>query len=235
MVKIAAPFFEQMQLGEIQLWRIANTAGRNAAYLMAPEGGLEWRQLAQDGVQFANANYQSSLNNPIYIAPGNRVDLLVKAPLSATSTSILVQPVMGRSQVKPTPANPTGPTGADPKPGVTLMSVKVTGPQVMRRVPGNPQPQPAEMQFLQQAPRQPKFLQDIGVDELMRNNFTTQKLVTVPTWATSTSMGVAAPSSGSAPRGGTYTRVSDLACWPMIFFWVMPLRKRDVASPGVNV
>jgi FtsP/CotA-like multicopper oxidase with cupredoxin domain len=139
---------------------------------MAPEGGLQWRQLAQDGVQFANSNYQDSLNQPIYIAPGNRVDLLVKAPLSATSTSILVQPVMGRSQVKPTPADPTPPGGADPKPGVVLMSVTVAGPAVIP-----PRGQQPEMQFLQQAPRQPKFLQDIGVDELMRNNFTTQKLI----------------------------------------------------------
>ena len=48
----------QMQPGEVQLWRIANTSGRSAAYFMAP-AGLQWRQIAQDGVQFANQNYRA--------------------------------------------------------------------------------------------------------------------------------------------------------------------------------
>ena len=39
-----------------------------------------WRQLAQDGVQFADVNYSGSQNHPFYLAPGNRVDLLVQAP-----------------------------------------------------------------------------------------------------------------------------------------------------------
>ena len=51
----------QMQPGEVQLWRIANTAGRSAAYFQAPVG-LQWRQIAQDGVQFANQNYRGSQN-----------------------------------------------------------------------------------------------------------------------------------------------------------------------------
>src|SRR5262249_43777506 len=47
----------KMQPGEVQLWRILNTSGRTAAYFMPPEG-LEWRQIAQDGVQYADGPYQ---------------------------------------------------------------------------------------------------------------------------------------------------------------------------------
>ena len=44
--------------------------------------GFEWKQLAQDGVQFADDNYQKSANKPFLMASGNRVDLLVKAPMT---------------------------------------------------------------------------------------------------------------------------------------------------------
>jgi FtsP/CotA-like multicopper oxidase with cupredoxin domain len=50
-----------MQPGEVQLWRIVNSSSRNAAYFMAPEG-LQWRQMAQDGVQFARPTYASPQN-----------------------------------------------------------------------------------------------------------------------------------------------------------------------------
>ena len=90
-----------MQPGEIQLWRIVNTSARSAAYFMAPEG-LEWRQLAQDGVQFADVNYVNSENKPFYMAPANRVDLLVRAPMNQMSADIRVQIVMARSQVRAT-------------------------------------------------------------------------------------------------------------------------------------
>jgi FtsP/CotA-like multicopper oxidase with cupredoxin domain len=155
----------QMQPGEVQLWRIANTSGRNAAYFMAPEG-LEWRQLAQDGVQLANGNYRNSLNKPFYLAPGNRVDLLVKAPLKQMTADILVQNVMGRSQVKPTPA---APNAGDPKPGFAIMSVNVSGDPVMR------DGKPAQMQFLGRAPTQPVFLQDISEQELWKSNYSGKK------------------------------------------------------------
>ncbi len=102
-----------MQPGEIQLWRILNTSGRNALYFMAPTG-FRWRQLAQDGVQLATDNYRSSENKPFYMAPGNRVDLLVQAPMTQTTLNIQIQAVRARSEIKPTPVNAT-PT--DPPPG----------------------------------------------------------------------------------------------------------------------
>jgi FtsP/CotA-like multicopper oxidase with cupredoxin domain len=135
---------------------------------MAPEGGLQWRQLAQDGVQFANENYRTSQNQPIYVAPGNRIDLLVRAPLQppTPNADILVQSVMARAQVKPTPANPST---TDPKPGFPLMSVSISGDPVMLNG------KPAQMEFLPRAPRQPPFLADITDAELRRSNYGSKK------------------------------------------------------------
>jgi FtsP/CotA-like multicopper oxidase with cupredoxin domain len=148
-----------MQPGEIQLWRILNTSGRSAAYFMAPKG-LHWRQLAQDGVQFATNNYRNSEDRPLYVAPGNRVDLLVQAPMTPGDAKILVQVVMGRSVVAPTPVNPTE---KDPAPGVELLSVKVSDDPVTK------DGRPVQMPFLGQAPDQPAFLADITDQELAKS------------------------------------------------------------------
>src|SRR3954453_5938293 len=59
-----------MRPGEVQLWRIANTSARSGLLLSKPSG-IEWRQLAQDGVQFSDDSYQRSLNQPILLMPGN--------------------------------------------------------------------------------------------------------------------------------------------------------------------
>ena len=157
----------QMQPGEVQLWRIANTAGRSAAYFQAPVG-LQWRQIAQDGVQFANQNYRGSQNRPIYVAPGNRIDLLVQAPTQPMTTNVLVQDVMARAAVKPTPANPSQ---NDPNPGTPLLSVVVSGPPVTLNG------RPTQMPFINPAPQQPVFLTDITELELRRNNYASKTLV----------------------------------------------------------
>jgi FtsP/CotA-like multicopper oxidase with cupredoxin domain len=144
-----------MQPGEVQLWRILNTSGRSAAYFMAPPKGFHWRQLAQDGVQFATNNYLNSTDKPFFLAPANRVDLLVKAPMTPfdpKDAKVLVQVVVARSEVKP--------TAADPAPGVALMSIAVSGDPVTRNG------QPAQMDFLGRAPDQPVFLTDITDQEL---------------------------------------------------------------------
>ena len=149
----------EMQPGEIQLWRIVNTSARSAAYFMAPEG-LEWRQLAQDGVQFADVNYVNSENKPFYMAPANRVDLLVRAPMNQMSADadVRVQNVMARSRVEPT------------IPGTVLLKVKVSGPAVRK---GN---QDAQMPFLSPAPDQPKFLADITDEEWEKSGRLTKTL-----------------------------------------------------------
>jgi FtsP/CotA-like multicopper oxidase with cupredoxin domain len=156
----------QMQPGEVQLWRIANTAGRSAAYFMAPVG-LQWRQIAQDGVQFANQNYRISQNRPIYVAPGNRIDLLVQAPMQPITINVLIQNVMARGDLLPTP---TSPNQNDPNPGTPLLSVVVSGPPVTLNG------QPTQMPFIGQAPQQPRFLTDIADWELRKTHYSSKTL-----------------------------------------------------------
>jgi FtsP/CotA-like multicopper oxidase with cupredoxin domain len=156
----------KMQPGEVQLWRIVNTSGRTAAYFMPPKG-LKWRQLAQDGVQYANDRYLKSENKPFYMAPANRVDLLVQAPfeMAGMKADVHIQNVLARSQVKPNPDEP------EPVNGIVLLTVEVTGEKVKQNG------QPKQMEFLETAPKQPVFLKDIGDDELKQSNFITRTLV----------------------------------------------------------
>jgi FtsP/CotA-like multicopper oxidase with cupredoxin domain len=162
-----------MQPGEVQLWRIVNSSSRNALYFMPPNG-LEWRQTAQDGVQFAQSTYASAgnQNRPFYLAPANRVDLLVQAPMTARNFTVVVQPVMARSQVQPTPVHPNT---NDPAPGTALMTVDVSGDPVTQ----NGQPITAPMPFPPQgkAPKQPEFLADITRAELERANYSSKTFV----------------------------------------------------------
>jgi FtsP/CotA-like multicopper oxidase with cupredoxin domain len=132
--------FIKMRPGEVQLWRIANTGARSGVLFSKPGNGLEWRQLAQDGVQFTDGNYQNSLNKSVLLMPGNRADLLVKAPAAAEGTVI---PVLALNTVDPTRAG----TAA------TIWSVKITGTD-------------AGMKLLTTAPDQPKFLKDIEPKEV---------------------------------------------------------------------
>ena len=86
----------KMYPGEVQMWRIVNTSGRSGAFFAGPPKSdptakavdpakdFEWKQLAQDGVQFFDSNYQKSLDESFLMAAGNRVDLLVKAPTQPT-------------------------------------------------------------------------------------------------------------------------------------------------------
>src|SRR5215207_9940956 len=159
-----------MQPGEVQLWRIINTSGRSAAYFMAPEG-LQWRQLAQDGVQLTTRNYRDSENRPFYMAPGNRVDLLVKAPLAEMKANILIQNVVARARVKPSPLPGAEQPDLGSNAGTVLMSVMVAGPPVKEGE------QASEMPFRPNASNQPKFLEDITDKEVMGNNYSSKKLV----------------------------------------------------------
>jgi hypothetical protein len=77
----------------------------------------------------------------------------------SSHAKVLVQGVMGRSEVAATPANPTT---ADPAPGVELMAVSVAGEPATRYG------KPVQMEFLASAPDQPIFLVDITDQELQR-------------------------------------------------------------------
>jgi FtsP/CotA-like multicopper oxidase with cupredoxin domain len=129
-----------MKPGEVQLWRIANTAGRSGALFLGPPPGFSWMQIAQDGVQFADENYQNSKNQQFYMAAGNRVDLLVKAPLLPAIYPVLVQHAVG----------PSDPDTAYPVP---LVSVRIKAGQ--QQVTGK------SSEFIDKAPTPPKFLDDI--------------------------------------------------------------------------
>jgi FtsP/CotA-like multicopper oxidase with cupredoxin domain len=134
-----------MKPGEVQLWRIANTAGRSGAFFLGPPPGFKWRRIAQDGVQLANENYLSSEDKSFLMAPGNRVDLLVQAPRLPAIYPVVVQHDIDPSDLK----------SAYP---VTLMSVRIKAGD--QRVTGNPS------QFITKAPPQPAFLGDITEAEV---------------------------------------------------------------------
>ncbi len=136
----------KMRPGEVQMWRILNTSGRSGAFFVGPpkadptakqidrKKDFEWKQLAQDGVQFADENYQKSLDESFLMAAGNRVDLLVKAPTEPTSKSfdVLVQHAVAKADL----------ADAKPVPLITIDIIEGTGPemQFIKLLPTPPAP-----------------------------------------------------------------------------------------------
>ena len=140
-----------MQSGEVQMWRIVDSASRSGAYFVGPPQGFSWKQLAQDGVQFSPENYQNNQDEPFLMSAGNRVDLLVKAPVNTTnapqSFNLIVRQAINDQQT------------VDPTRDKTLLTVVV-------------QPGPAatgnRATFIPQdkAPTLPPFLVDIQPSEV---------------------------------------------------------------------
>jgi len=128
----------------VAMWRIVNSASRAGMYFLPPTS-LQWKQIAQDGVQFKEENYQANTSQTFTLMSGNRADLLVKAPAyNEKDKSKNVYPVLVYNTVDPSdrpPARPFFPTA-------TLMNVEVTKDG-------------QEMQFMPQAPAFPPFLKDI--------------------------------------------------------------------------
>lgn len=165
-----------MRPGEVQMWRIVNGAFRDAVQFVSftPQGSTQpcnqlgpqavvvpcvnWRQIAQDGVQFDFTNYQrlGSPNNQFNLSPANRADLLVKAPSQPGIYTLQALANTGLPlQTCPTPAGScqTAPDASYPFP---LLTVKVTDNPVS----------PA-MDFIQNQsdfPQFPPFLKDIPDD-----------------------------------------------------------------------
>lgn len=113
-----------MQPGQVQLWRIVNSASRDLVTL-CPPAGINWQQIAQDGVQLAFQNVQN--NQPVSLAAGNRADLLVQVPASGLSTAT-VNAFLGALAPPASPAaNCT--SGSDPAGDAygTLLSINVQG------------------------------------------------------------------------------------------------------------
>ncbi|HSY48538.1 MAG TPA: multicopper oxidase domain-containing protein [Thermoanaerobaculia bacterium] len=131
----------------VQMWRMANTSSRSGAFFLAP-AGIQWMQLAQDGVQFNNTNYRASSNTTFLMAAGNRVDLLVKAPPYVSGGKNTYN-VLVYNTVDPSDRPPQS-SGATP---LTLVTVVVT--------PNGP-----TMNFMPQAPTFPPYLADITPSEV---------------------------------------------------------------------
>lgn len=159
-----------MNSGEVGMWRIANGSSRSGAYFVGPPQGFEWKQIAQVGVQFTPDNYASNHNRPFLMASGNRVDLLVKAPVNSGTTpqsfDVKIRQSINDAQtlgigsadttlftvvVQPGPA-PTGPTGtfvprdrapAFPSYLADIQPNQVTGSKVVNFKSANPPPPPA--------------------------------------------------------------------------------------------
>lgn len=141
----------QMQPGEVQMWRIVNTSGRAGAFFVGPPKGFEWKQLAQDGVQFNDANYQRSHNNSFLMAAGNRVDLLVKAPSAPCAVKGgCAYPVLVQNEVDPSDL-----ATADK---ITMMTLNVSGDPV--------DPKSNGANFIPNAPTFPVFLGDISSSDV---------------------------------------------------------------------
>ena len=138
-----------MQPGEVQLWRIVNSSSRNALYFMAPEApcnGVKRPRMAFNSPS-QTTRALGNQNRPFYMAPANRVDLLVQAPMTPGNFKVMVQPVMARSQVQPTPVHPNT---NDQAPGTALMTVDVSGEPVTQYG----EPIAAPMPFPRKARRQ---------------------------------------------------------------------------------
>ena len=131
--------------GEVQMWRIINSSSRAGAYIPNFPAGFQWRQLAQDGVQFLDSNYQQTGTSPILLAAGNRVDLLVMAPATAPTSPVSL-PVQYEVDPQDLPSAAVN----------TLLMINVDLPAAT----GN------QTKFIPTAPAFPSFLSDVADSEI---------------------------------------------------------------------
>ena len=142
----------KMQPGEVQMWRIVNTSGRASTFFPRPllGAGYEWRQIAQDGVQFNDTNYQQQPFKDLLLAPGNRADMLVKAKPCPNKAPTCTYNVLVQNEVDPSDL----PTANK----VTLVSIQVSGTPI--------DPTSPRARFIPKAPEFPAFLADIKNGEI---------------------------------------------------------------------
>lgn len=135
----------KMPGNSVMMWRMANTSANAGAFFRSPDpGGLQWKQLAVDGVQLSPRNYITRPNN-FLLASGNRIDLLVKAPAFKAGGDNKYNVII-YSTFDPSDRPPQKPNA----PQLTLLTVEVTanGPN---------------MEFMKEseAPKLPEFLRDV--------------------------------------------------------------------------
>ena len=138
-----------MQPGEVKLWRIVNASPIMGIYINAASlpAGFKWQQTAQDGVQFDDGNFQSRAGHAVFIAPGNRIDLLVQAPQTAVTAPFNV--IYGKSVPNA--------LGAAAKQTIPLFAVNVAGIAV------------SGMALPAHLAARPQFLADIDTSKLKVN------------------------------------------------------------------
>jgi FtsP/CotA-like multicopper oxidase with cupredoxin domain len=149
----------KMQPGEVKMWRVVNTSGRAGAYFNVPHKNaagqydqFEWRQIAQDGVQFNYYNYETRQGRPFLLASGNRTDLLVQAKPCPNNLKTCDYPVQVQIQVDPSDLKSALPA--------TIMTIRVEGDPVSPTTPAG--------QFIpkDKYPQLPPFLKDIANSEV---------------------------------------------------------------------
>jgi FtsP/CotA-like multicopper oxidase with cupredoxin domain len=156
--------------GEVQLWRIVNTSFRDGVDLAyfaksstgdcsapATASAPQWRQIAQDGVQFHVDNYRN-VGKPgaeFNLAAANRADVLMKAPTQPGTYALCI-----RKNI----IAPPDPSTAEPP--TALLTLAVTGPAMAH-----------PMQFIpyDKFPKFPGFLKNISDAEITYTNLHTGK------------------------------------------------------------
>jgi FtsP/CotA-like multicopper oxidase with cupredoxin domain len=143
-----------MQPGEVKMFRIVNSSSRAGVYFIGPPAGFHWKQIAQDGVQFNQANWSDpkNMDQPFLLAAGNRADLLVQAPADACKTKGGCKSAIQVHNI----VDPTDLTTTPPPNKISLITLNVNGTAM------NP-----PMQIMPDAPPFPSFLSDIQPQEVI--------------------------------------------------------------------
>ena len=170
---------------QVKLLRFINGAERDAALFeyFRPQGStascsrqaaspcVHWNQIAQDGVQLAAQNYDPGMpadpnafkgqDRSLYLAPGNRADLLVQAPSTQGVYELVVQAGLCRTNPSVNPPSPapkiTGCPGRRAVSEQVLLVVNVTGTEISPGMPFIP---------VASFPHLPPFLHDISPSEV---------------------------------------------------------------------
>lgn len=198
-----------MRPGEVQRWRLVDATMQGSAQISIgiESGGTKsklkpkLKQIAQDGVQFAPANYASQPlleqgMGQLTLSPGNRADLLVKAP-DAEGTHLLTFEVVGHladelrerldaqregmlEHLRRLAKDGEGESlAAVDREAVAAIAATATGtPLLSIRVQG----EPMEMDFPPDCcwPRLPAFLADVEDGELVRERTLLYSMESVP-------------------------------------------------------
>jgi FtsP/CotA-like multicopper oxidase with cupredoxin domain len=141
-----------MKPGEVQLWRIVNASPVDGFYLAGLPEGFDWQQTAQDGVQFDAYNFTTRARRPVYVAPANRIDLLVKAPTTPKTEPYAVEVWKGVSVAKAIGSTTPPPSKSKRPNPTTLLNVFVTGAAVIP---------PMEIIPVAELGKRPAFLNDL--------------------------------------------------------------------------